>query len=114
MHARDVVHRDIKPENIVLIRNKNKNNKKEKEKEHSEIRLIDFGDATVADDNITFDIIVGTLSYLAPERFYHHKGWQLKASDMWAVGVVTFEMLTGKKCFNCENDEKNKTKNIKK
>ncbi|ETO26011.1 hypothetical protein RFI_11125 [Reticulomyxa filosa] len=72
MHARNVVHRDIKPENIVLARSKNK--------DCSEIRLIDFGEATIAYDDITYDTVVGTLSYLAPERFYHHKGWELKGS----------------------------------
>ena len=40
---------------------------------------------------------------MAPERLKSHLGWQLKKSDVWTVGVMTYEMVTGKRCFYAEN-----------
>lgn len=36
---------------------------------------------------------------MAPERLGEHKGWQLKKSDVWAVGAIAYEMFVGKRCF---------------
>ena len=76
-------------ENVVYARNK---------KYHP--LLIDFGDAIHVENDQTYDEFVGTPSYLAPERFNPHKGWELKQSDVWAVGIITYELIVGRHCFD--------------
>eukprot|EP00487_Bulimina_marginata_P003054 TRINITY_DN17159_c0_g1_i1.p1 TRINITY_DN17159_c0_g1~~TRINITY_DN17159_c0_g1_i1.p1 ORF type:complete len:109 (-),score=0.68 TRINITY_DN17159_c0_g1_i1:152-478(-) len=88
-HERDFVHRDLKPENIVFV---NQN-------DISDIRLIDFGESIHIDPQSYYDDFVGTPCYFAPERFRQHTGSELKKSDVWAIGVIMFEMLTGCRCL---------------
>jgi len=88
LHRDNIVHRDIKPENIVFT-----------EKNSNFPKLIDFGDAEIIKDNQKYTEFLGTKCYLAPERWRAHHGWELKASDIWAIGVLAFEMTTGKRCF---------------
>jgi len=92
LHKDNVVHRDIKPENVVFA-----------SYESHEPKLIDFGDALVVKDSQMYTEFVGTQCYLSPERWRQHFGWELKASDIWAIGVMTFEMVTGKRCFYGES-----------
>jgi len=99
LHQNNMVHRDIKPENIVFT-----------EKESNFPKLIDFGDAIVIKDNNTYSELVGTKCYLAPERWRNHHGWELKAADIWAIGVLAFEMVTGKRCFYASTDQSLVTK----
>jgi len=94
LHQTNMVHRDIKPENVVFTDNQSNFPK-----------LIDFGDAIVVKDNKIYTELVGTKCYLAPERLRRHYGWELKASDVWAIGVLAFEMVTGKRCFYGSCDE---------
>lgn len=74
------MHRDLKPENIVLEKGLN-------------IKIIDFGTATEFDPEEGLNIVVGTPFYMAPEvldlQNYNEK------SDMWAIGVILFILLTG-------------------
>jgi len=81
-HEQGVVHRDIKPENVMVNR-------------HGEVKLIDLGIAK-ADDRIQSTHsgqIKGTPHYLAPEII---QGLDPDARvDLWSVGVLLFEMLTG-------------------
>jgi len=95
LHQDNIVHRDIKPENVVFT-----------EKETNFPKLIDFGDALVVKDNNVYAELVGTQCYLAPERWRQHHGWELKASDIWAIGVLAFEMMTGQRCFHGSSDER--------
>ena len=92
LHSHNIVHRDIKPENTVFISD-------DWSEEMAYPKMIDFGDALVVNDSDVYKEFVGTQCYLAPERFRGHKGWELKASDVWAVGVMAFEISTGKRCF---------------
>ena len=83
-HRRGLVHRDVKPSNILLGPD-------------GRVRLADFGIAKSITD-LTRDLtatghIVGTVSYLAPEVARGDRA--TPASDLYAVGVVLFEMLTG-------------------
>ena len=101
-HQQDVIHRDIKPENIMIDRDKN-------------VKMIDFGLARAEglptleemtdterllkrgrprDGKLSGDSgIVGTLSYIAPEVL--HGKPATKESDVYALGLVFYEMLTG-------------------
>jgi serine/threonine-protein kinase len=83
-HDHGIVHRDIKPANILVD-------------EDGTVHLIDFGIAALMDapaDGLTADsTMVGTLRYAAPERL---AGGDISPrSDVWALGAVLYEMLTG-------------------
>jgi len=87
-HARNIVHRDLKPENIVY-----------RTKLQRELVIIDFGDAKIIDENKIYQDFVGTAFYLAPECVRNREGWELKKSDMWTLGVITYLLLTGRPPF---------------
>jgi len=87
-HAKNVVHRDLKPENIVFRTSK-----------HEEMVIIDFGDAKVIKEDEVYEDFVGTAFYLAPECVRNRKGSELKKSDMWTLGVITYVLLTGRPPF---------------
>jgi serine/threonine protein kinase len=85
LHAKKVIHRDIKPENLLNCR--------------GIIKLSDFGWSTHSPDNLR-KTMCGTLDYLPPEMTqqasYDH------TVDIWSIGVLTFEFLTGKPPFESE------------
>lgn len=87
-HSKNIVHRDLKPENIVFKTSKKK-----------ELVIIDFGDAKIIEDEKDYEDFVGTAFYLAPECIRKRKGWELKKSDMWTIGVITYVLLTGRPPF---------------
>ncbi|MFC1664980.1 serine/threonine protein kinase [Pseudomonadota bacterium] len=84
-HNRDILHRDIKPANIILL-------------EGGSVKLTDFGIARLSGSDITqTGFIVGTPSYMSPEQI---RGERLdQRSDLFSVGVVLYEILSGKKPF---------------
>ncbi|MBN2051693.1 MAG: serine/threonine protein kinase [Spirochaetales bacterium] len=88
-HERGVIHRDIKPANILLSKDGN-------------IKLADFGIASSSDDTdsgLTSEgMTLGTPSYMAPEQFQNSRNVDAKA-DIYALGVMAYEMLTGKQPF---------------
>lgn len=84
-HRLNVLHRDIKPANVLLA-------------EDGTPRLTDFGMARVKDVHVTQSgMIVGTLSYLSPEAL-HGENIDERA-DIWAFGVMLFEMIAGNRPF---------------
>eukprot|EP01084_Bolivina_argentea_P086791 156836_1 len=91
IHKKNLVHRDIKPENIVFKDNVPK--------------LIDFGDAEMATPNKIYTELVGTPQYMSPERLQEHNAMELKKSDVWALAVVAYEMYSGKRCFDGNNQK---------
>jgi len=93
-HEKDFVHRDLKPENLMFVRRE----------DFRDIRLIDFGEAIHVEPQTMYDEYVGTPCYFAPERFRRLSGAELKKSDVWAIGVMCFEMLTGCRCFDGGKD----------
>src|SRR4051812_8084928 len=92
MHKHGVVHRDLKPENIMV-------------NDGDEIKLIDFGIAMKEDARrLTFvnvSSMLGTPDYIAPEQVQGKRGDQ--RSDMYAMGIMFYEMLTGTVPFSGPN-----------
>jgi eukaryotic-like serine/threonine-protein kinase len=88
-HRSGVLHRDLKPANVILSPEKNP--------EIKELRAVitDFGLAADQDGNT--DLIGGTPSYMAPEL--KQSGQTSAASDVYALGVILYEMVTGQKPF---------------
>src|SRR5579864_1685524 len=92
MHKHGVVHRDLKPENVMVD-------------DRDEIKLIDFGIAMKEDARrLTFvnvSSMLGTPDYIAPEQVQGKRGDQ--RSDMYALGIMLYEMLTGQVPFSGPN-----------
>ena len=92
IHANGVVHRDLKPENIMVDENDN-------------IKLIDFGIASdAAAKRLTyanFTAAIGTPNYISPEQVKGKRGDG--RSDIYSIGVILYEMLTGKLPFTGPN-----------
>ena len=84
-HRAGIVHRDLKPENILLAHD-------------GRIKIGDFGLARAATANTaTGKALLGTIAYLSPELVT--RGIADARSDIYAVGIMLFEMLTGKQPF---------------
>ena len=95
-HEHGIIHRDIKPANIVLS---------QKSGLGDHVKILDFGLARLNAEasNLTTGIVVGTPSYMAPEQI---RGAQIdRRADIYAVGVLLFELLTGKKPFFSKKDD---------
>ncbi|KAI9265936.1 kinase-like domain-containing protein [Sporodiniella umbellata] len=86
LHEQDIVYRDLKPENILVD-------------DRGHVKLTDFGFAKRIED--TTWTVCGTPDYLAPEIIIS-KGYT-KAVDWWGLGVLIFEMVTGKAPFLDKN-----------
>jgi len=89
-HKRNIVHRDLKPENIVY---------RVSPDGKEELVIIDFGDAKKIDEEETYNDFVGTAFYLPPEIVKSRKGWEMKMSDMWTIGVISYVLMTGRPPF---------------
>lgn len=90
-HQNDVIHRDIKPENIFITSD-------------GTIKLADFGIATFmkSTNHITkSQVVVGSVHYLAPELAT--KGIPTPQSDIYALGVTFFELITGRVPFDADD-----------
>jgi serine/threonine-protein kinase len=91
-HALGIVHRDIKPENILISK-------------EGRIKIADFGLARgeLIGSTMTAEssVILGSVSYLSPEQV--QRGIADSRSDVYAAGIVAYEMLTGEKPFSAES-----------
>lgn len=92
LESKRIVHGDIKLENILYS------------KEKDALKLADFGLAFEAQNSAATSSSLGTPEYMAPEQILHgRKGYE---SDMWAVGICTYEMLFGIPPYYDETPEK--------
>jgi serine/threonine protein phosphatase PrpC len=85
-HRKEIIHRDLKPENVMIDRS-------------GTVKIIDFGSSRVASlaetaSNVQQPDLVGTIDYTAPE--YHLGETPTNRSDIFSVGVIAYELLTGK------------------
>lgn len=100
-HDAGIVHRDLKPENIMVLRSKD-----DEDRDVDLVKVCDFGIAKMADGGddrgaaqklTTQGLVVGTPEYMSPEQA---RGEPLDArSDLYAMGVILYQLLTGRVPF---------------
>lgn len=91
LHDNRIVHRDLKPHNVLL-------------RPDGQVKILDFGIAKHVGhgDNTRVGVIVGTLPYMAPEL--KNGSPASMRSDLWSLGAIFFECLTGKRLIECLPD----------
>ncbi len=88
-HGRGVIHRDIKPSNVMLTID-------------NDVRIIDFGIAICNDSDISrIEGIAGSPSYMSPEQVQSEE--LTSRSDLYSLGAVLYELLTGFRPFRADN-----------
>ena len=88
-HGRGVIHRDIKPSNVMLTID-------------NDVRIIDFGIAIVSDSEVSrIEGIAGSPSYMSPEQVQSEE--LTPRSDLYSLGAVMYELLTGFRPFRADN-----------
>ena len=89
-HQNHIIHRDIKPQNILID-------------EHGHVKITDFGIAlALSATSITqTNSVLGSVHYLSPEQA--RGGMATKKSDIYSLGIVMFELLTGRLPFSGES-----------
>ncbi|KAI5063027.1 hypothetical protein GOP47_0021574 [Adiantum capillus-veneris] len=90
-HSMSVMHRDLKPENF-LYANKTEN---------SSLKVTDFGVAVFFNQGETFEDLVGSPYYMAPEVLNQHYGPE---ADIWSAGVILYILLSGAPPFSPDSD----------
>jgi serine/threonine protein kinase len=88
-HKKNILHYDIKPENILFD-------------ENGELKLADFGiSRRMEREGKKMSRVIGTVEYMGPEQL---NGIEDRRSEVWSLGAILYEMLTGEPCFKGESD----------
>jgi serine/threonine protein kinase len=99
-HQSRVIHRDLKPDNIFMTRDASG---------QYVAKVLDFGIAKVMDaaggmgSKTRTGVLLGTPGYMSPEQIKNSKAVDVR-SDLWAVGIIFYEMLTCRLPFDAENE----------
>ena len=88
-HEHHTIHRDIKPQNIIVSKN-------------GTLKVTDFGIAKAATSNTIASSAMGSVHYISPEQA--RGGYSDERSDIYALGITLYEMLTGRVPFEGENN----------
>ena len=86
-----IIHRDLKPENILLD-------------EDGNIKIADFGFAIFEDEIEKEKLIKAGSSYYMPPEVVKNNAYSYK-SDVWALGVIFYELSMGKRPWSCKNEK---------
>eukprot|EP01114_Cavostelium_apophysatum_P008622 TRINITY_DN2123_c0_g1_i1.p1 TRINITY_DN2123_c0_g1~~TRINITY_DN2123_c0_g1_i1.p1 ORF type:complete len:677 (+),score=141.54 TRINITY_DN2123_c0_g1_i1:144-2174(+) len=91
MHSKGIVHRDLKPDNVLLD-------------PQYHAKLTDFGTSKIigSEQRARSESFCGTEAYVSPELLHDEDPFASKASDLWALGVIIYQMLVGKLPFKGE------------
>src|SRR5688572_13360878 len=96
-HRQGIVHRDLKPANIFVV-----------DEQPLRIKLMDFGIAKVTEKRRTNATqrgeVLGTPAYMAPEQALGNVDAITVATDIYALGIIAYEMLTGRLPFSADSD----------
>jgi serine/threonine-protein kinase len=97
-HAQNIVHRDITPSNVFLVK---------REGQSAQVKLLDFGlakdlDCTPTDHVTESGVVIGSPAYMSPEQL--RGGSVTSSSDIWSLGVLFYEMLSGCRPFPGERN----------
>eukprot|EP00005_Dracoamoeba_jomungandri_P011968 CAMPEP_0174276428 /NCGR_PEP_ID=MMETSP0439-20130205/60378_1 /TAXON_ID=0 /ORGANISM="Stereomyxa ramosa, Strain Chinc5" /LENGTH=582 /DNA_ID=CAMNT_0015368651 /DNA_START=819 /DNA_END=2567 /DNA_ORIENTATION=+ len=89
LHSKNIIHRDLKPQNLLLT---------SRDPRNAHLKIADFGFARIIAPQSVAETYCGSPLYMAPEVL-RGKKYDAKA-DLWSVGVIFYEMLTGRPPFN--------------
>ena len=84
-HAKNIVHRDIKPQNIIISTD-------------GKVKVTDFGIARAVSENTIHSDVMGSVHYASPEQA--RNGYVSSRSDIYSLGIVMYEMVTGRVPFD--------------
>ncbi|MFC1572489.1 tetratricopeptide repeat protein [Candidatus Eisenbacteria bacterium] len=112
-HQRGVIHRDLKPSNILVVRRGQVDDaiSADRSTDGEDIKILDFGLARMTDADVTITTMVkdvrkiqGTLAYMSPEQAQGNPDEIDLRSDVYALGVVLYEMLTGERPYDIQRN----------
>lgn len=84
-HAKNIIHRDIKPQNIIISTD-------------GKVKVTDFGIARAVSENTIHSDVMGSVHYASPEQA--RNGYVSNKSDIYSLGIVMYEMVTGRVPFD--------------
>lgn len=98
LHSKSIVHRDLKPQNLLMAVKPGRSGYANGDESKWELKIADFGFARFIEPQSVASTLCGSPLYMAPEVLLCQP-YDAKA-DLWSVGAILYEMLTGKPPFN--------------